>query len=72
LPRERFGKIELESAELEDCKTLVKKPRGSFDYAFDEESELSVVKWNDNSVVIVASNTLPVFPLGSAKRLSRK
>jgi hypothetical protein len=33
---------------------------------------LTVVKWNDNSAVIVASNTLPVFPSGSAKRFSRK
>lgn len=62
----------IEKCPLEASKILSKKDRGSYDFVFDTKAEVSVVRWNDNSVVTVISNNCPVNPIGSAKRYDRK
>jgi hypothetical protein len=57
---------------LEPNSTFKKRERGSFDFAFEEESEVMMVKWNDNSIVTVASNNGTIQPLAKAKRYNRK
>jgi len=56
---------------LEDSKSLAKKDRGSFDFRFDKANAIAAVKWNDNSVVTLASNFQTAKPLLTAKRFSR-
>lgn len=57
---------------LVSTKSLNKKERGSFDYCFDKQNEVLLVRWNDNSVVTVATNNGKVEPLATAKRYDRK
>lgn len=51
---------------LTSTKDMKKKGRGSFDFVCD--GTVFVVKWNDNSIVNVASNFLTHIPLQSASR----
>lgn len=53
---------------VDKCK---KAERGTYDYRVDEESSIIVVRWNDNSVVTLASSCHGVEPVGSAQRWSR-
>lgn len=48
-----------------------KMDRGTFDYRLDSLSGIIVTRWNDNSVVTLASNCHGIEPLGTAKRWSR-
>ncbi|CAH0713964.1 unnamed protein product, partial [Brenthis ino] len=57
---------------LINTKSLQKKERGSFDYNFDQKYEVLLVRWNDNSVVNVATNNAKIEPLVTAKRYDRK
>ncbi|XP_047106302.1 piggyBac transposable element-derived protein 3-like [Schistocerca piceifrons] len=57
---------------LIDSKRMAKeKERGFYDYMFDKESEVLVVKWSDNKPVCVATNYSTITPLSSTKRYSR-
>ena len=49
---------------------LKKAPRGTFDFRHDRSSGTLVVRWNDNSVVTVASNCFGVEPCSQAQRWS--
>lgn len=57
---------------LEPVKSLSKKPRGTYEDAFDRSTNLSLVRWNDNSVVTVISNHFNSQPISNAKRYNRK
>lgn len=57
---------------LETCKVIGKKVRGSMDARYDHTNEISVVRWNDNSVVTVASNCETADTTVSVKRYNRK
>lgn len=57
---------------LQTISTMKKKEKAVFDFAFEEESEVMMVRWNDNSVVTVASNNGTIHPLANAKRYNRK
>lgn len=57
---------------LETVKSIKKQERGSYDFSFDKDNELLLVRWNDNSVVTVASNNCSIEPLVAAKRYNRK
>ena len=59
------------SNELENSKSMQKKERGAYDYRFDRKNETLAVKWNDNSVVTLATNFQSVEPLLTAKRFAR-
>ena len=57
---------------IKDIKVIGKEDRGSYDYRYDLANKLIVVRWNDNSVVTLASNCQPVNPVGTTKLYSRK
>ena len=57
---------------LSDTKAIRKANRGAFDAAYDVESKISIVRWNDNAVVTVGSNIYNVEPLSRVKRYNRK
>ena len=56
---------------LEDSGTLSNKLRGCLDHRFDSNGEVTIVKWNDNSCVFVASNHHALEPCQSVKQWSR-
>ena len=51
---------------------MAKKLRGTMDYRCDSANKTVVTRWNDNSVVTLASNCQAVNPVGKAKRYSSK
>ena len=55
---------------LPSSKDLKKKPRGHFDYRFETENSILIVKWVDNSVVPIGANYNVVEPVDSVKRWS--
>lgn len=44
-------------------KELEKKGRGSYDYKVDKNSGITVVKWVDNSTVVLVSNYVGIMPV---------
>ncbi|XP_035211459.1 piggyBac transposable element-derived protein 2-like [Stegodyphus dumicola] len=56
---------------LEESKSMQKKERGTSDFAFDEKSEIFLVRWNDNSVVSGATNFSTLEPFFDEKRRVR-
>lgn len=60
----------LQQCPLEDADKLKKKPRGEYDFRSDAASGLIVVRWNDNSIVNVASNHHGIQPLNTVNRWS--
>lgn len=52
---------------VDKCK---KSARGTYDYRLDSQSSTIVVRWNDSSVVTLASNCHGLEPIGSAQRWS--
>jgi DNA excision repair protein ERCC-6 len=61
----------IEKCPLTAAETLKKSPRGSSDFRYDQKSGILIVRWNDNSVVTIASNCHGVEPLGQAHRWSQ-
>ena len=57
---------------LESVKSMSKKNRGVHDVQFDESTNISVVRWNDNSIVTMISTHYGAEPLKSAKRFNKK
>lgn len=57
---------------LVSSKVISKQERGTYDSQFDESTQISLVKWNDNSIVMAISTHYHVEPLSSAKRYDRK
>lgn len=53
-------------------KEMKKGPRGAYEYKYDKNGNILVVRWKDNSVVTMATNYDTVVPLGSVKRWSTK
>ncbi|GFY43372.1 putative piggybac transposable element-derived, partial [Trichonephila inaurata madagascariensis] len=53
---------------LEEFKSMRKKERGTFDFAFDENSEIFLVRWNDYSTVTVTTNFSTLEPFFDVKR----
>lgn len=60
------------NAPLLEVRTMKKKDRGSLDYVFDKRNEMLMARWNDNSVVTIASNHEPIEPMHRVKRWDRK
>ena len=65
LRENRAGKPPLPSSE-----GLKKRPRGHFDYRFETENSILVVKWVDNSVVTIDTNYDVVELVDRVKRWS--
>lgn len=51
---------------------MKKEERGTYDSAFYKEHGITVVRWNDNSVVTMATNFDTIDPPSITKRYSRK
>lgn len=49
-------------------KMMKKRPRAEYDYRFDMENEISIVRWKDNNVVTIGTNYDTIEPLGKVKR----
>jgi DNA excision repair protein ERCC-6 len=60
----------VENCPLSSPEQMKKQARGTSDYRCDTNSGVLLVRWNDNSVVTVASNCYGVNPLGQAQRWS--
>ncbi|KAK9884893.1 hypothetical protein WA026_009131 [Henosepilachna vigintioctopunctata] len=41
---------------IKSAKDLTEEPRGTFDYRYDTESDILMVRWYDNKCVKVAKN----------------
>jgi len=57
---------------LQATKIIGKQARGTYEFVYDSVLQTLVVRWNDNSVVTVITNTCTVLPIVSAKRYNRK
>lgn len=57
---------------LSSNKEFQKTTRGKFEYNCTLDENIVVCKWNDNSVVTVTSNTLPVLPVKYVRRYSQR
>lgn len=57
---------------LMPIKVISKMQRGSYSSAYDKSTGISLVRWNDNSVVTLISNYDNVQPLNTTKRYNRK
>ncbi|XP_049314451.1 piggyBac transposable element-derived protein 3-like [Bactrocera dorsalis] len=55
-------------AKLTDVSSSKKKERGWLDYTFDRNNNVLIARWNDNSVVTIASNHETIEPLHRVKR----
>nr|XP_026496431.1 piggyBac transposable element-derived protein 2-like [Vanessa tameamea] len=55
---------------LKSTKEMKKKDRASYDYRFDKQNEILLVRWKDNSVCTIATNYDTIEPLGVVKRWS--
>lgn len=55
---------------LKSCKDMKKEDRASYDYRFDKQNEILLVRWKDNSVCTMATNYDTIEPLGVVKRWS--
>lgn len=62
----------LKGAPLISTKDMKKKSRGSMDYAKITNQNIISVKWNDNNVVCLISNSAGVSPIHSVQRYSQK
>ena len=57
-----------EKAPLQEPASTKKKSRGSFEQKNDKNAGITLVRWNDNSIVTMASNYLGVAPLKTVRR----
>lgn len=57
---------------LRSTKEMKKEDRASYDYRFDKQNEILLVKWKDNSVCTMATNYDNIEPLGVVKRWSQR
>lgn len=49
-------------------KEMKKHHRADYDYRFDKNNEITIVRWKDNNVVTMGINFDYVHPLGNGKR----
>ncbi|XP_013193343.1 piggyBac transposable element-derived protein 3 isoform X2 [Amyelois transitella] len=53
---------------LSSVKEMMKKSRAVYDYRFDKNNEILLVRWKDNSICTMATNYDSYEPLGLVKR----
>ena len=58
----------VEKCPLRAVDKMKREDRGSYDSRLDKTSGVQLVRWNDNSVVTVASNTFGIQPLTKVSR----
>lgn len=57
---------------LQDTKSMKKTDRGSYDFRLAKDDNIVVCKWNDNSIVSIASNASSIQPTHTVTRYSQK
>lgn len=62
----------VEKAPLKDPKNMKKTRRGSYNQITDTLSDITLVRYNDNNIVTVASTQCGVEPIGRVKRYCDK
>ncbi|XP_068242320.1 piggyBac transposable element-derived protein 3-like [Palaemon carinicauda] len=62
----------VEKCPLTINKTFEKSPRGSEEHLLDRDSQILVVRWNDNGVVSIGSNEHGTFPMKKDERYSAR
>ncbi|GBP19685.1 PiggyBac transposable element-derived protein 3 [Eumeta japonica] len=62
----------VENAPLKHTKGMKKTKRGSYDQRTDVLSDITLVRYNDNNIVTVASTQCGVAPVGKVKRFCDK
>ncbi|XP_068086364.1 piggyBac transposable element-derived protein 3-like [Anabrus simplex] len=62
----------IENAPLQDPAVMKKLPRGAYDQVTDVNSGITLVRFNDNNIVTLASNRTGVSPMGMCSRWSPK
>ena len=60
----------MEKCPLKEPEKLKKDVRGTYDHRLDKKSCMLAVRWNDNNVVTMLSNSFSVEPLTQVKRWS--
>jgi len=60
----------VEKCPLKDVSLMKKDERGTFDYRTDTTTGTVVVRWHDNSIVTIASNTFGTEPVARIRRWS--
>lgn len=60
----------MDKCPLKEPDKMKKETRGSYDHRLDSQSGMLAVRWNDNSVVTMLSNSFSVKPLMQVKRWS--
>lgn len=64
-------KNRMKNAPLSDAKNVEKKERGWHEVITDSNNKISIVRWNDNKCVMVASTFTGVYPMQHASRFIR-
>ena len=55
---------------IKSTDNMKKEARGTFDHRYDCKDGILIARWNDNSVVTVASNCCGIQPIAQASRWS--
>lgn len=63
-----FATAALEIAIWKPTSTMKNKERSSFDFAFERQTEVPVVKWNDYSIVNVITKNSTIEYLAQARK----
>lgn len=61
---------QVEKCPLTDSKKLGKLPRGTEEHFLEKDTNIIVVRWNDNGIVCIASNQHGLLPIKKAERYS--
>ena len=56
---------------MRDNKAIGKEISETYHFRYDSLNKILVVRWNENSVLTLASNCQPVHPVGTSKRYLR-
>ena len=57
---------------LKESNAMQKEPRGTYDYRFDRNEEILIVKWVDNKCVTIGTNHDTVQPVKNVQRWRRE
>ncbi|KAF2892438.1 hypothetical protein ILUMI_13736 [Ignelater luminosus] len=62
----------LQKCPLEDSRTVKKSKQGSFDYRYDTNREICLVRWNDNRCVNMVTNYDTISLMATVQKYCRK
>lgn len=62
----------IQGVDLQDSKVMKREKRGTYDYRKISDQDIITVKWHDNNLVTLCSNSVGVEPIQSVTRYSQK